>query len=787
MKNGRKTILFSGVAVLLFTVIAIALCVPYKSAYAESEQDAEQFAIINKYNDGQAFLDDENNIVIESERYGQTVTVSNGDWYTDGIADYAVLDNAVGDSSAYVDYSPSNERFSVSYCGENGEYNIINAKASAELAESVLDNSEEDLSAVNKLIAKNPISHAKLQNTKTVTYNADGSADTNTELFNWVDLSQEDIDELRLYTDSKIKKKELKELQYSDDYYKKIDVYRFVPKKYFGKEARLAFIGKEYGFIFHSILAEVENVSFSKKSYRYSMFLFIFTIDREPLATEREYSVMLRPAIDAHGVCYHMPRGFYDYDDTPIMDVQVSAYSNGQHNMYLVDPIVSASINNLYDKNAFNQNYDLNFDRDISFAQTRINYNGYKGQFEKKKYHDADDVEALVCSLASDAFTIGTTLAGITINPMIGVFDAGYNIISTIVEFKGANELKYNQIQANNEKNIMTFSAPSQKPNKYAIASLSDVFFVKDRDAKTNVAVTRTDHYAQSIFVLNEVKKPAAISSYVNVFFGLGSPSSADRIYKYSIPERFNYSGTTDKLFDEQYAGTVNEHKKTDIYTFTDNVVNLNCYADNTGEYELTLKNFSHVIPYKESGQAPSDGKITLHSFSQITAAKERIFKNREYAVAGDAIKIRLSLKKGDNAVALALADCGGMPCFGAAFTAELRARANELECGKPYDYGMRKGEVKYFKFTAERDGVYTFSSASATMRFDILNSNRRVIAANVDCGDLFIVAGQSSYVRMQYAGSSNVRFGTLTVVQKDTVSGGFDGVIPDGNVGAYR
>lgn len=786
MKNGRKTILFSGVAVLLFTVIAIALCVPYKSAYAESEQDAEQFAIINKYNDGQAFLDDENNIVIESERYGQTVTVSNGDWYTDGIADYAVLDNAVGDSSAYVDYSPSNERFSVSYCGENGEYNIINAKASAELAESVLDNSEEDLSAVNKLIAKNPISHAKLQNTKTVTYNADGSADTNTELFNWVDLSQEDIDELRLYTDSKIKKKELKELQYSDDYYKKIDVYRFVPKKYFGKEARLAFIGKEYGFIFHSILAEVENVSFSKKSYRYSMFLFIFTIDREPLATEREYSVMLRPAIDAHGVCYHMPRGFYDYDDTPIMDVQVSAYSNGQHNMYLVDPIVSASINNLYDKNAFNQNYDLNFDRDISFAQTRINYNGYKGQFEKKKYHDADDVEALVCSLASDAFTIGTTLAGITINPMIGVFDAGYNIISTIVEFKGANELKYNQIQANNEKNIMTFSAPSQKPNKYAIASLSDVFFVKDRDAKTNVAVTRTDHYAQSIFVLNEVKKPAAISSYVNVFFGLGSPSSADRIYKYSIPERFNYSGTTDKLFDEQYAGTVNEHKKTDIYTFTDNVVNLNCYADNTGEYELTLKNFSHVIPYKESGQAPSDGKITLHSFSQITAAKERIFKNREYAVAGDAIKIRLSLKKGDNAVALALADCGGMPCFGAAFTAELRARANELECGKPYDYGMRKGEVKYFKFTAERDGVYTFSSASATMRFDILNSNRRVIAANVDCGDLFIVAGQSSYVRMQYAGSSNVRFGTLTVVQKDTVSGGFDGVIPDGNVGAW-
>ena len=41
MKNGRKTIIFSSVAVLLFTVIAIASCVPHKSAHAENEQATE--------------------------------------------------------------------------------------------------------------------------------------------------------------------------------------------------------------------------------------------------------------------------------------------------------------------------------------------------------------------------------------------------------------------------------------------------------------------------------------------------------------------------------------------------------------------------------------------------------------------------------------------------------------------------------------------------------------------------------------------------------------------------
>ena len=786
MKNGRKAIVCTTITILLFAVIAIALCVPYKSAYAESEQDAEQFAIINKYNDGQAFLDGENNIVIESERYGQTVTVSNGDWYTDGISDCAVLDNDACDNSTYVDYSPSSGLVSVSYYGENGECNIINAKASAELAENVVDNKLTNSSSAYSLQAKNPLLFAGFQKTKIVTYNEDGSTDTTEEWGNWTELTDSEKSELQRYTDSKEKKKAAIEAGKDSSPRKDIDVLEFVPKKYFGIETRTAFIGKEYGFIMSSVLRKIEITNYRKERYNYMHFLLVFTIDRQQLSTIREYSVTVRPAFYAVGPCYYSPRGYYDYDDTPIKDVFLNGIYEGDESMFIADPIISANINNIYDANPFNDDYVINNDNDISITQALINYCAYSGEFERKKYRDADTVAGFALSLAANTYKIISTLA-FGANPATGIFKAGLTSIWEIISFGCANDVvQHKQIYANNEKNICTFAAPSQFANKIVISSLTDDFSENQVKETTNIALGKQNHYAQSIFVLNEVKKPTAISSHVNVFLGSGSPRDSERIYKYSIPERFNYSGVTDKLFDEQYAGTVDEHNKQDIYTFADNVVNLNCYADNTGEYELTLKNFSHVIPYKESGQAPSDGKITLHSFSQITAAKERIFKNREYAVAGDAIKIRLPLKKGDNAVALALADCGGMPCFGAAFTAELRARENELECGKPYDYGMRKGEVKYFKFTAERDGVYTFSSASATMRFDVLNSNRRVIAANIDCGDAFIVAGQSSYVRMQYAGSSNVRLGTLTVVQKDTVSGGFDGVIPDGNVGAW-
>ncbi len=789
MKNGRKAIIFSMLVVVVFS--AVALVVGFVPSIAYAEQATEDIFVINKYIGGQAYLDAENNVVIESSHLGRIITFKNGDWYTDDISESAIMDADESESVTYVNLNSSDNILTAACYGENGECNIVTASASAELAEYVAENSSADKYIANNLTSGNPLLYAGLQKTRTVTFNTDGSRDTVERGPNWTELSEEDIRELQRYTDSKVKKNAAIAVGNDSSPRKDIDVLEFVPKKYFGIESNTVFIGKEFGFILISNLMKVETNVYMKDLYTYAQFLLVFTIHREQLRSMREYSVTVRPAFYATGGCYYYPRGHLDIDDTPSKEVCLYGIYEGHESVFIADPSFSASISNLYDINPVNDYYDLNFDNGMSISQTRLNYCAYSGTFDKKKYQSADDVTAFALSTSSDILSIGDTVLGfaepiMSVYALISIIHSGYNLISNIVGFVKDSELVQKQIHTNNEKNILTFNAPSQNPNKYAVTSLSKEMKIGNGKTTAIIGLGNNNHYAQSIFVLNDVIKPIALSTNVNVFLGLGSPRDSDGINKFDIPEKYNYSGVTVKLFDEQYAGTVNEHKKAEIYTFADSVVNLNCYADNTGEYELILRNFNRVIPYVKDDELLLDGGLVEQKFVDIDLSKERIFKNREYTVAGDAIKIRLSLKKGDNAVALALADCGGMPCFGAAFTAELRARENELECGMPYEYGMRKGEVKYFKFTAERDGVYTFSSASATMRFDILNSNRRVIAANVDCGDAFIVAGQSSYVRMQYAGSSNVRFGTLTVAQKDTVSGGFDGVIPDGNVGAW-
>lgn len=141
MKNGRKSIVCSTFVVLLFAVIALVFCMPFKSAKAENaetEQLAEDVFVINKYNDGQAYLDEENNVVIESAQSGQVLALDNGAWYTDGISDGAVMDTDECGDAEYV-YLNSSRELTAAYYGENGECNIINADVSVELAENKVD------------------------------------------------------------------------------------------------------------------------------------------------------------------------------------------------------------------------------------------------------------------------------------------------------------------------------------------------------------------------------------------------------------------------------------------------------------------------------------------------------------------------------------------------------------------------------------------------------------------------------------------------------------------------
>ncbi|MBD5131120.1 MAG: hypothetical protein HDT28_00775 [Clostridiales bacterium] len=736
--------------VIWFTPSSVARADEYKSQVGSFTPEL----VINKYEDGEAELLSDNLIEVKCNSFGKNITFDCGSWYKNEKSGQVFMDTRLSDDISFAYLNAQNSKLSVSYYDEYNEYNVLTVNADAELAEHINSASVTDTYTANNIVSEDRLLFAGLTNTRTNTFYSDGSRTTSDEKSDdgWTNLSEDDIIRLKNLTSDKKKKEELLDIGRKE---KDItNIVDYIPEKYFAIETNTMFIGQEYGFVILSTLYERTYTFYGRDACTYFNSVIVFSIDRESNVLSREYPVTLNIAFTASGACYYYPNGWGDGDDKATKDISLSQYYDGYEGIFIADPAFSSRINNLYDINAFNEDYDLYKDTDTSLSQVRMNYNGYAGKKVRKKNVSMESISSMILTIASSAAS--TAMKFITkgkCNPFIALIGTGITTISEICKF--ANEEKvFNGIYYNNEKNIFTFDAPSQKPNKSVIACIgvdtqSDNIDYKP-GSKASAIFGKNGHYAQSIFVLNEVNKPTAFTSYVNFALGFQSANKDDsQTYRYPVPDRFNYSGLTVKLWDNGNTEKVTVNNDTEIYAYANNRISLNCAVEEDGYYNLKLKNFERIISSYDEKKLPIEKAQTLND---ITEDRNSIFNGMVSDISGDVISIRLYLNKGSNKVSLELADVKNIPCLGASFVASIEKCINEISVGSTKVVKLKPNESGIYKFDAPKTGIYRIDNTTATI--DVLNENNIVVIANRKDGEVLLTEGKSCFIKVKNTSS---------------------------------
>ena len=761
MKNVRKSIKITIALCFVAILAAIACLLVWQkpaSVNAETATDENEIQlVINEYSDGQADLTESGGISVTSGVLGETVDISGGNWYTDGLSDAYYCD-ALSEDGGSISFDARTMTLSASYeTDEATVYNNIEAHASDDLSGHVVDSAAVNMESTCSLMSDNVRNRSAFVNTAINTYNDNGLVSTENEetATTWSKFNDEQVKELKEYTDSKIKKQLIEEELQSVESY--TGMIKFIPSWIFSTLGKKAFIGKEYGFICQVTSKDLfVNYKYQEEYECAVGTLIIFTINRQ--LKDRQYYITTNILLNGSGFCYYVPG-----EESPMRSYFWSKKKSGMQVM-LADPIMTATVNNLYDKNSYMEDYDIDHDRDVSISQIRMNYNGFKGVKEKKGLVDSKTIGTFVASTAFSVFGIATNttkaVLGLPLNAASVMLGKVIGLVKNIKEFNDSFSTELVPTEANNEANIYTFPAPSVNPVKTAFAAFgsedksTDDFYFED-GGPVGILLARYKHYAQTIFAINEVKKPISLTSFVDLSVGvdLSGKKNSD-IQKFVIPDEYNYSGVTERLFDRGQQQDVQEDKENEISAFDENQIKLNLVANEGGIYDLYLRNIYRLIAKKDVLGDVKNGLNSWYINEPIDSVNYdtsfcRILDNDDisFDASRNAVVVKVCLKKGNNDFRLKLADVDGNNCIGYNSVASLEKHMDELCEDKTESFMLTSEQNRDFVFRPERTGIYRINTASQIAVLDILNIKEQVIVANRKIGETLMIAGQSYHI----------------------------------------
>ena len=817
MKNIRKSIKIV-IALCFVAILATVACLLVwqkpASVSAETATDENDVQlVINEYNDGQAELNEDGSLSVTSGVLGETVDISGGNWYTDGLSDVYYCD-ALAEDGGSISFDARTMMLSASYeTDEAAVYNNIEARASDDLAEHAVGNAVVDMEAACSLMSDDINDKAAFVNLKRNTYNNDGIMTTSfvqTEQ-SWYEYDVDQLNTLLEYTSSKSKKTEL-ELRINDKalYYVIKDA---VPEFIFSSVGKKAFIGKEYGFLCNVKSVKEFYNNKNRLGYEYTIStLLVFTIER--ILHGRQYEVTTKMLFNGYGT-------YISYKGLQSSGGALFQKSEETIGYSLADPVTYASIKNIYDKNSYMDNYDYQKDRDISIAQLRMNYSGFAGKKERKGYNLSEETPGIVFGLDMDLLDLGMSLAGVGLKTNIITYLVG-KVIQGVMTAHDSLKTNYVNISANNERNILTFPSPSQSATKGVLSaygysgsggsnnsSLLEAknLLVYEDGAKAKLLLGALGHYAQSIYVLNEVNKPVMITTFLDFAIGADLSNTYDSdIQKFHIPDKFNYSGAMERVFDDDIQKTVKQDVETDISIFGRDYVRFNVEVGESGDYDIYLRDFHRL---RVDDRKPNKIKCELNDSYVNELIHENNYQNDVFyaATASEpkfdtdvgAVVFKRKFHKGVNTFTAQLSYYKNSPCLGYNCRVSIARHARPIEEIIPVNVSLDAGQYVDYVFTPNRTGIYNIERGSmwGSIRIDVLNMKRNVILSNqIDCETLMIEdmpyyivvkndSGSHDNTLMQITPKENVfmrKFvGSIDARQKGAW---FPLVIPDG--GAY-
>ncbi len=564
---------------------------------------------------------------------------------------------------------------------EMSNVDTFEMRAPDELIDYVHDNAAYSKTAYsNKL--ENTIAFYDAQ-INTISENGEEDIEYNHADECWYNFTQSQVDELKKYLNDRSKKTKFKalsnivtnkHLHYFESNNHKIE--EFIPLSALYVPGKSAFIGQEYGYVLKT--HDSKRISYGDGKYwretydhnriklvEYKFdpndcdlqidYFLVFAIDRE--LKGREYHIETSPILRADS-------GFFQCNDQYGITYHIN--TDWSH-IVMTDPVMSVSLKNSYDYNEYDSEYSPEeaCKNDIGVSQVRINFQGYNGKGEQAGAN-GDDIAALILSMAKDVKSVTDTGLSIkkkndkdfakkyndtvknifgdavddmldlaaSVNPYIGIAKTVINAVKNIYEFIDNFKTTFKKVSANNENNILTFPAPSQSIVKRAIAMFGNIkeLDTSDSDLSKKIyfedgspakfAMSDFGDYMESIFMLSETDKPTTLMSFVNPSFGFMYEGLfvSTNIEKLNIPDRYNYSSKTMKIFDTEPNELVKEDEGKRVLYFGSDERDIQLAISKSGNYDISIENLTAATRIRLSNCGISefeDDQISVYNINE--------------------------------------------------------------------------------------------------------------------------------------------------------------------------
>lgn len=825
----NKKFVKSFILISLALVLVVALCVAIvefsnnrsiaqadtsnvETLQKETPKGFEPQIILNKYIGAECDIDNDEIVINYPRTYNEDKCVlPNGIWYAEQKSNNFYLDTSKNSSINLIELKKDNELNTYSLLVENQEDEKTFSSFEMEATSEVISHIK------NKARSVNTYSSTSIENTVAfydakITYinpweDFWDQVSYNVADLSWNEYSEDELTKLKEFTSDEKKFKNLKLLtERAVISGKSLDaeIFKYIPKSVIYKEGKSVFIGQNYGFIYSAVdkckRYNSENGFFryyrsngERKTMPYSfdpehceleVNLIIFSFESELVG--REFKSTTNILFNSeNGKITNIDSLLWNYGKE-IIDI----CNNDSNKLFLADPSFSASVRNKYDLKSNDATMD------IGFAQTRINFNGYTG-IKTNSYKEAETISTGIISPAElreiilnsckeadfdnsnfwrdlifngfrfsyEGLKFGLAVESIDC-PILGVIDAALFVYDTISEFINNYAVTYDTALANNEKNILTFPAPSKGLTKDIISVIGiepklnrceilEKFFNYMPTEAPNFIMGHNGHYAQSVFVLTDVNKPTVITTEFDSSFAVdNSYLLRSNICKFKIPKRFNYSFKSMDLFDNGDDEHIVQDQESEISFFNSNSRKLHLTVSETGDYNLFVSDLETIAKKRFD-----NGDINANIYSSLEIFnKDKLFIYLKDC-NGKTYKLDLSNKEHilnlhldadrDNIFELQLGReiyDDGFYLAGASLTANLQKDYHQLlPNGKPQTCVLNENGKKYYLIQNPIAGLYNITVDNA--EFDLYDADFRLLNRDQRANDILMLRNAQFYV----------------------------------------
>lgn len=660
----------------------------------------------------------------------------------------------------------------------------------------------------------------------------------------WRDFSDEQIDRLFNMTSSRENKLKLEmialKINNNQDRFGSKDgsshITDYIPDFVFTYVGKSVFIGQEYGFLItvkdNKRLERINSETGQVEYYTYD------NSGKETAYHFNENNCALEISLMMFSIDRHLYGREY-YCNVKLLFNIGGSFSRGEGNTYyafyklrdnicfMADPSMGLSVNNLYDLNEFDEGYNEEGNGEIGISQVRMNFTGYAGEKIEKKYRNAKEIASFIYGVGKDVYNIGNSVRKIAriesileklskltnfvgtaagflmdLNPYLAAAHAIIDLGEIYYEYLDDKTLVFQDVSANNESNILTFPAPSEGLVKSAVASFGVDYnpanlqgdklkeekveaikniICNDKAIAPKFVMGEYMHYVQAVFMLSELNKPTALTSYINPAFAVDKTVIASNVVKFLIPEKFNYSEKMSRICDDGYNQLIRENNVDNVSYFGSDSRNIQLSVSENGVYDFCLKDLVYLLKneektlnvagYSNNSYLPLKMK---NGFEQKDFVK--LFKNgyqcgeyidMNYDGFFDCIRLDLSAEE-DNIFELYICDDGfssdeaSSKCLGATFTADLHKHYDVIT---PSDEAQECNfNDKSVTYTLLNQGTGLYNITVNNAEFDLYSYDFKLLNQGQKSMDVFMIEQENYYIRIKKdSGIPTITFSPVT------------------------